>query len=156
VLILGSGGAARGIAFTLAMKGGPAAIEILGVEADEVIRLVGTSASEPPSRPWGASDRRYPGPSHGGGRRPHSLHAGRHVPAPRREPGAAGAVQARPLRLRRGLQPLRTRLLEDAGARGLRTLSGAEMFIGQAVVQFELWTGVQAPREVIRGWSSRA
>ena len=46
--------------------------------------------------------------------------------------------------------PRRTQLIQDASAAGCRTISGLEMFLGQAFVQFELWTGQPAPREVMR------
>ena len=46
--------------------------------------------------------------------------------------------------------PRRTRLLGSAAEAGCRTVEGAEMFLGQAVVQFELWTGRDAPVEVMR------
>ena len=46
--------------------------------------------------------------------------------------------------------PLRTKLLADAESRGLKTVSGMDMFVNQAVIQFELWTGRKAPREVMR------
>ncbi len=46
--------------------------------------------------------------------------------------------------------PLRTQLLTEADAAGCRTVPGVEMFVGQAVAQFELWTGKTAPREVMR------
>jgi shikimate dehydrogenase len=46
--------------------------------------------------------------------------------------------------------PPRTRLLQDAAAAGCITISGIEMFVNQAVVQFELWTGVKAPEAVMR------
>jgi len=45
--------------------------------------------------------------------------------------------------------PLRTKLLTLADERGCRTLGGAEMFIGQGVRQFELWTGRKAPRALV-------
>jgi len=38
-------------------------------------------------------------------------------------------------------RPLRTRLLRDAEACGIPTLSGLNMFLRQAAMQFELWTG---------------
>jgi shikimate dehydrogenase len=46
--------------------------------------------------------------------------------------------------------PLETRLLADARSRGLKVISGVEMFINQAVLQFERFTGVDAPVEVMR------
>ncbi len=41
--------------------------------------------------------------------------------------------------------PTRTKLLEAARAAGCVTISGTEMFTRQAAVQFELWTGKEAP-----------
>ena len=46
--------------------------------------------------------------------------------------------------------PLETKLLADARARGLKVVSGVEMFINQAALQFEQFTGVEAPVEVMR------
>jgi shikimate dehydrogenase len=46
--------------------------------------------------------------------------------------------------------PRETRLLRAARAAGARVVEGVEMFLGQAVVQFELWTGHPAPAEVMR------
>ena len=46
--------------------------------------------------------------------------------------------------------PLETRLLADAKSRGLKIVSGVEMFINQAVMQFEHFTGTDAPVDVMR------
>jgi shikimate dehydrogenase len=46
--------------------------------------------------------------------------------------------------------PGKTRLLKDAEAAGCTIVPGLEMFVNQAVVQFELWTGENAPVEVMR------
>ncbi len=46
--------------------------------------------------------------------------------------------------------PIETVLLTRARAAGARTVSGVEMFVNQAVRQFELWTHRQAPRDVMR------
>jgi 3-dehydroquinate dehydratase/shikimate dehydrogenase len=40
-------------------------------------------------------------------------------------------------------RPLETRLLRDARAAGCQTLNGLDMFLRQAAVQFELWTGMR-------------
>lgn len=47
-------------------------------------------------------------------------------------------------------RPLRTRLLQEAEAAGCRTIEGIEMLLNQAVLQFELWTGMPAPYEAMR------
>jgi shikimate dehydrogenase len=46
--------------------------------------------------------------------------------------------------------PLETKLLFEAGARGLKVISGVDMFINQAVLQFEHFTGVDAPVQIMR------
>jgi shikimate dehydrogenase len=46
--------------------------------------------------------------------------------------------------------PLRTRLLTDAEARGVKTIPGIEMFVNQAILQFEAWTGERAPSRVMK------
>jgi shikimate 5-dehydrogenase len=55
--------------------------------------------------------------------------------------------------------PRETRLLKDAVVRGCKTISGLEMFLGQAVKQQQLWCGGQAPepamREALEGWLLR-
>lgn len=46
--------------------------------------------------------------------------------------------------------PLQTKLLEDAIASGCTAVNGLEMLLYQGVVQFELWTGLKAPVDVMR------
>ncbi|HEX8745727.1 MAG TPA: shikimate dehydrogenase [Pyrinomonadaceae bacterium] len=46
--------------------------------------------------------------------------------------------------------PLRTRFLLEAEKAGCETLTGLEMLIAQAAEQFRLWTGTDAPLEVMR------
>ena len=46
--------------------------------------------------------------------------------------------------------PIETRLLKLAQAKGCGTISGAEMFLHQAARQFEIWTGKPAPLDAIR------
>ncbi len=45
--------------------------------------------------------------------------------------------------------PPETRLLREAREAGCRTISGVEWFIDQAAAQFELWTGMKAPHELM-------
>lgn len=47
-------------------------------------------------------------------------------------------------------RPYRTRLIREAEAAGCKTIPGVEMLINQAVLQFERWTGVEAPYRVMR------
>jgi len=45
--------------------------------------------------------------------------------------------------------PARTRLLAEAERKGCIAVSGIEMFVNQAVQQFQTWTGREAPRELM-------
>jgi shikimate 5-dehydrogenase len=46
--------------------------------------------------------------------------------------------------------PKKTRLLQAAELIGCTIVPGLEMFVRQAAVQFELWTGQRAPLDVMR------
>jgi len=46
--------------------------------------------------------------------------------------------------------PLKTGLLKAAEDRGCTTIDGVSMFVYQGVFQFELWTGMRAPVEVMK------
>ena len=46
--------------------------------------------------------------------------------------------------------PLETALLKHAAAEGKVVISGVEMFVEQAAEQFQIWTGLDAPRELMR------
>ncbi len=151
VTILGSGGAARAIAFTLGKEVALREMVLLGVEVDECRRLAEDleKALPFPVR-WEAMNLET---------------LGRHVP------DSAGLIHCTPVGMNpheeqtvldRQLlcpgqfvfdivyNPLRTRLLQEAEQVGCRTVQGVEMFIHQAVFQFELWTGEQAPVECMR------
>jgi shikimate dehydrogenase len=45
--------------------------------------------------------------------------------------------------------PLGTRFLNEARGRGLTTISGLEMLVAQGARQFEIWTGLAAPRALM-------
>lgn len=151
VTILGSGGAARAIAFSLAVGAKPAALHLLGVVEPELralrrdlVRKAGAKATcallDAKTLEQRLAESQV---------LIHCTPVGMH-------PRTGESVVPRPL-LHRDLavmdivyNPLRTRLLADAEARGLKTISGVEMFVNQAVIQFEIWTGKKAPRAVMR------
>ena len=151
VLMLGSGGAARAIAITIAQEAPPKQMTILGVVMDELDLLV--------------QDVRQQGaPDVTGGQLTESSLAGAIAKAdillhcspigmhPKEDDSLVPAEMFRePMVVFDAVyNPRRTRLLCDAQAAGCRTIEGIEMFLGQAYVQFELWTGRQAPRDVMR------
>ncbi len=151
VLVLGSGGSARAITFTLALLERPPELEVLGVVPDELETLVrdlkGKTRAGVTGRPL----------EHG------TLKAGMaaaevviHCTPVGMDPKVGETLIPREL-LRPGqavfdivYTPLETRLLKEAKAAGCRTIPGLEMFVNQAVVQFELWTGRNAPVDVMR------
>jgi shikimate dehydrogenase len=150
VTILGSGGAARAIAFTLA-EAKPAALFLLGIIEPElqalthdIVTKTGARAScallEPKTLEARLAESQV---------LIHCTPVGMHP-----NTGASAVPESL---LHRDLavmdivyNPLKTKLLAAAEERGLKTISGVEMFVNQAVIQFELWTGKTAPREVMR------
>ncbi len=151
VTILGSGGAARAIAFTLGKEIPLKEMILLGVEVEECRRLAEELAGA------------LPFPVRWESMNPQTLR--RHVP------DSAGVIHCTPVGmsphtgqsvldrdlLRAGqfvfdivYNPLKTRLLQEAESSGCRIVPGVEMFIHQAVSQFEIWTGEPAPVECMR------
>jgi shikimate dehydrogenase len=151
VLVLGSGGAARAVAMTVAMRGEPAALELLGVVEEELVRLgqdVTSRAAAPVQARLLADDTLAAAVA----RAEVLLHC---TPVGM-TPNVDRSLVPTAL-LRKDLDvfdavynPRRTRLLAEAAACGCRVVEGMEMFLGQAMVQFELWTGQPAPAEVMR------
>ena len=46
--------------------------------------------------------------------------------------------------------PVETKLIRQARAAGCAAITGLDMFVNQAVAQFERWTAKPAPRDVMR------
>lgn len=150
-LLLGSGGAARALAVTLAREAPPAELVILGVDAAERERLAAdvSARGRAPVRCAGLSGESVLREAAGCEILLHCSPVGMHPDTDRslvpREALRPGLVVFDAV-----YNPRRTRLLQDAAAAGCRTIEGIEMFLGQAYVQFELWTGARAPREIMR------
>lgn len=58
-------------------------------------------------------------------------------------------LRGRPVIVETIYNPPTTRLLREAAEAGCHVVDGVGMFVGQAVRQFELWTGRPAPREAV-------
>jgi shikimate dehydrogenase len=151
VLVLGSGGAARAITVTLAREAPPAQLTILGVEPPELARLA-ADAQQRGRAPVRGRLLTAESLAQEVGQAELLLHCSPVGMHPKVEQSLVP-----PGLLRRDLvvfdavyNPRRTRLLQDAERAGCRTVAGLEMFLGQAYVQFELWTGQPAPRDVMR------
>jgi shikimate dehydrogenase len=151
VLMLGSGGAARAIAFTLALKSGLAKLAILDINENMLNGLAadlksGTSATIESKT---LSDKSLGEEMEQADLIINCTPIGMH---PREDVSLVPAGLFRPGQVVFDVvyTPLETKLLADANARGLQVISGVEMFINQAVLQFREFTGVDAPVEVMR------
>jgi shikimate dehydrogenase len=151
VLMLGAGGAARAIAFTLVRKAGVAQLTLLDVnepllrgladdlKAGTAARIAGEALSDDSLvRAMAAADVII-----------NCTPVGMHpnvdatlVPPTLFRPGQAVFDIV--------YTPLETQLLADARAKGLKVISGVEMFVNQAVLQFREFTGKDAPAGVMR------
>lgn len=151
VLMLGSGGAARAIAFTLAMDSRLADLCLLDIDTAMVSALAAdlrsATAVSITSNPM--SEDALSTAMAAADIIVHCTPIGMHP--------KTGATLVPPALFRPRqvvfdvvYTPLETRLLRDAAARGLCTISGVEMFVNQAVLQFEHFTGVEAPAALMR------
>jgi shikimate dehydrogenase len=151
VLMLGSGGAARAIAFALADDAQIAGLTILGVDEEERRRLVQDlrsrttlvvedgSIQDDSLRSWIPHCRTV-------------IHCTPVGMSPHVEDTCVPAAMWRSDLTVMDIvyNPRETRLLKEARAAGCRTIQGLEMFLSQAILQFELWTNQTAPADVMR------
>ena len=151
VLVLGSGGAARAVTFTLATMERPPEISMLGVIPDELDALARDLKEKTPACVTGA---RMDDESLEKGVAEaeviiHCTPVGMH---PNTDSTLIPKALLRPGQVVFDIvyTPRETRLLKEAKSVGCKTIPGLEMFVNQAVVQFELWTGRRAPADVMR------
>lgn len=151
IVILGSGGAARAIAFALAAESGADKLTVLGVDDRERSTL----ASDLRSKTNVAIEDAFLDDRTLGRTVPEAqvlIHCTPIGMSPKTDATCVPASL-----LHRGLAvmdivytPRETKLLADARCAGCRTIPGLEMFLNQAVAQFELWTDRPAPVDVMR------
>jgi shikimate dehydrogenase len=151
VLIVGSGGAARAIAFALAGKADIDRLTILGIEDTERRQLADdlrakTAVSVTDAHLDDATLADVIKDSHV------LLHCTPLGMSPNidRTCVPAGLLHSSLTVMDIVYNPLETRLLREAKAAGCRTIRGLDMFLNQAVAQFELWTQQSAPADVMR------
>jgi shikimate dehydrogenase len=151
VLILGSGGAARAIGFDLAHRAAPSSLVILGVVEDELETLVRDLKERTGVNATGEllSDRSLERRIAESRVLIHATPVGMH---PREDECLVPPewMHAELAVMDIVYNPYQTRLLKDAQARGIKTIPGIEMFVNQALLQFEAWTGERAPRQVMK------
>ncbi|MEJ2155027.1 MAG: shikimate dehydrogenase [Desulfobacteraceae bacterium] len=151
VLMLGAGGAARAIAFTLAWDNRLARLKLLDIDQAMLATLASDLASGTQAEIASEvmTDAVLAAAMAEADVIIHCTPIGMHpkegvslVPPSLFRPGQAVFDIV--------YTPLETKLLADAKAKGLQTISGVEMFVNQAVLQFERFTGTDAPIEVMR------
>ena len=134
VVIIGAGGAARAAALALQTRG--AAVSVLARDpqkAAEVAAAVGCAAgalSDVQAYGWDVLINATPLGSSAN---------------PLETPIPAAAHRKGSVVFDMVYDPLETQLLRDAQAAGATIIDGLEMLLAQAVVQFEMWTGRDAP-----------
>lgn len=151
VVILGSGGAARAIAVTLVAEAPPKKVTLLGVDEPELralaetLRDAGTTEVIAGRLETGTLEHALRDAQL-------LLHATPIGMAPKVDESVVPAqlLHSELTVFDAVYTPRRTRLLRDAQDRGCRIVEGLEMFLGQALVQFELWTGKSPPRATMR------
>ncbi len=151
VVILGSGGAARAIAFGLALNTPITQLTILGVEEEERQRLA-SDLREGTRLP--IDDRPLTAETLGPTLAQSQLmiHCTPVGMDPHTEQTCVPQRFFHPNLTVMDIvyNPLDTQLLKEARDAGCPTIRGLEMFLHQAVAQFELWTGQPAPIPVMR------
>jgi shikimate dehydrogenase len=151
VVMLGSGGAARAIAFALGTEAGIDRLTLLGIDERERTALAQDLQSKTglavQAAPLDEATLRQTLPE---------AQVLIHCTPMGMSPNVQGTSVPAPL-LHAGLtvmdivyNPRETRLLREAKAAGCRTVPGLEMFLHQAAAQFELWTNRAAPTDVMR------
>lgn len=151
IVVLGSGGAARAIAFALAAESGAGKLTLLGIEDSERtmlaqdIRSAAALTVEDACLDESTLSRVLPDSQV-------LIHCTPVGMSPKTEATCVPASLLHP-----GLavmdivyNPRETQLLKNAKRVGCKTIPGLDMFLNQAVTQFELWTGQPAPVAVMR------
>ncbi|MBW2466796.1 MAG: shikimate dehydrogenase [Deltaproteobacteria bacterium] len=151
VLMLGAGGAARAIAFTLAQKGAIGMLTLLDINEKLLFSLAsdlesGTEAAIEPGRlnPETVTEHMA-----GADLIVNCTPVGMH---PKEDATLVPAELFRPGQVVFDVvyNPLETKMLLQAKTKGLKVISGVEMFINQAILQFERFSGGEAPEELMR------
>jgi 3-dehydroquinate dehydratase/shikimate dehydrogenase len=139
VTIVGAGGAARAAALALHRRG--ARVTVLARDVQQSRSLAAAvgcawgALGEGLMRPYDVLINATPLGSH-------AFHEQTPVPASLLRPGAVVFDMV--------YDPIETRLLREAKQAGCRIVGGLEMLLAQAVAQFETWTGLEAPLDVMK------
>ncbi|MCH7959527.1 MAG: shikimate dehydrogenase [Candidatus Hydrogenedentes bacterium] len=151
VLMLGSGGAARAVAFAIAQKNEIAGLTILGrtrANVETLAENIAESSSATPATGEIEADLE-------GAMLEHDIVI-QGTPVGMEGVGEGqSCIPARYLRAEQTIfdmvyRPLKTQLIRDAESAGCATILGTEMLLYQAALQYEIWTETRAPVAIMR------
>jgi len=150
VLMLGSGGAARAIAFTLAQSARLKGIVLLDIDAT-MLKKLASDLEAGTDTPIGSDMMTEASLIENMQEANLIIHC---TPIGMHPHEASSLVPAELFRPEQVVfdvvyTPLKTKLLTEAEANGLKVISGVDMFVNQAVLQFERFTGIDAPEDVM-------
>jgi shikimate dehydrogenase len=149
VLILGSGGAARAISFTLMEKGAEIILinrtlskakELAQQLTDQFNRIVEVLA---------LNERSMEEATHNAAIIVNTTSVGM-SPQPDETPIPARFLKPETIVYDIVYNPIQTRLLKEAGSAGATTMGGADMLAWQGAMAFEKWTGHKAPIDIMK------
>ncbi len=151
ILILGAGGAARAISFTLSMKAGVAGIFLLDINKGLLTNLTKDLVSETKTHVSAEliTERTLTDAMKRSDVVINCTSVGMH---PNEDVSLVPTGMFRHGQIVFDIvyTPLETKLIKDAKACGLKIVPGVELFINQAALQFEHFTGTKAPVGVMR------
>lgn len=150
IVILGAGGASRGISFLLADAG--ADLTILNRSPERAEELAGKifSASGRRVRALPLDEENLALVLEKADVLVNTTRLGM-VPDADLSPVPSGLLRSGLVVFDIVYNPVKTRLLADAGAAGARAIGGLEMLVWQGALAFTLWTGREAPVDLMRG-----
>ena len=152
VLLLGSGGAARAIAVTLALKGEMSGLTILGIVEAEIKKLTEDISKNTQATPAGEllNDTTLKDALQNADILIHATPTGMH---PKTDDTLVTAdLMNQKLKLMDIVYtPLETKLMQEAKKAGLRTIiGGLDMFVNQGAEAEKIWLGIDAPVDLMR------
>lgn len=151
ILFVGTGGAARAVAFAMTEACRPREVRILGrtpsrmqklvadVAASTDIPILGGALQEDLEQAVSQSDVII-----------QATPIGMHGHAEGESPLAASWLRPEHIVFDMVYRPMKTQFIRDAEACGCTTILGLEMLLNQAVLQYEAWTGQTAPEIIMR------
>lgn len=151
VVVLGAGGASRAVSFTLAERGAEIVILNRRQEIDWAVELA-SSISQLSTKEVKAlelNDENLSSVLEAADVLVNATSVGM-SPDSNNSPLPAGLLKPELVVFDVVYNPLKTRLLAEAEVAGAETISGIDMLVWQGALAFELWTGAEAPADIMK------